>query len=63
MNRRRFLQLTGGTGLAAASGFILSSCGDNGETVDSSSTTIQFTWWGSTERHERTQRALDAFEQ
>jgi multiple sugar transport system substrate-binding protein len=55
VRRRDFLQVTG-AGLAAAA---LAGCGSN--SGSGGSTTLQMTWWGSTDRHKRTQDALTAF--
>jgi multiple sugar transport system substrate-binding protein len=55
VSRRHFLGLTG-AGLTAAA---LGGCGGSGSGDDAA--TLQMTWWGSTDRHKRTQAALAAF--
>lgn len=54
--RRGFLQLGGG--LAGAALLAAAGCGGSG---GGDSASIRFTWWGSTDRHKRTQAALAAY--
>jgi multiple sugar transport system substrate-binding protein len=56
VSRRHFLGLAG-AGLTAAA---LAGCGGSGSGSDAKAT-LQMTWWGSTDRHKRTQEALAEF--
>lgn len=58
LSRRRVLQVGAAMGALALAG-----CG-NGQSGDeeSGNASLQFAWWGSTERHNKTQAALRAFQ-
>jgi multiple sugar transport system substrate-binding protein len=56
VSRRHILGLAG-AGLTATA---LGGCGGSGS-GDDARATLQMTWWGSTDRHQRTQAALAAF--
>jgi multiple sugar transport system substrate-binding protein len=55
VRRRDFLALAGTSAVAAA----VTGCG--GKAGSGGTTTLQMTWWGSTDRHKRTQDALTEF--
>jgi multiple sugar transport system substrate-binding protein len=65
LSRRRFLRVVGaGAGLAVPGLAVLGGCGEPAKprpAGNTTRTTIRMSWWGSTERHMRTQDALVAF--
>lgn len=62
ISRRRLLGASG-IALLGAGGLSLAGCGDNGgdSTSPGESKRLLFTWWGSTDRQERTNQAIAAF--
>jgi multiple sugar transport system substrate-binding protein len=62
MSRRHFLGATGAVAVAAALGGCGGGSGSGGSGAgDDAKATLQMTWWGSTDRHKRTQDALTEF--
>src|SRR5205823_4868120 len=57
LSRRHFLGATGAVAVATA----LGGCGDKAGSGADAKATLQMTWWGSTDRHKRTQDALTEF--
>jgi multiple sugar transport system substrate-binding protein len=62
LTRRRLIRaVAASAGLAVPGLGALSSCGKDSAPPDAGTKTIRMSWWGSTERHMRTQDALAAF--
>jgi multiple sugar transport system substrate-binding protein len=66
MRNRHLSRLARATVLAATTALVVSACGGGSDANDELSddpVTLRFTWWGSDERHSRTQEVIELFQQ